>query len=87
MSVQWVVHIPPLLHTTHPAPQGDCVKARPGMFDQIGRAKHDGWAQFKGMVKGEAEARYAAYISEIDPSFKASSGAWRDIDGAEVLLH
>ena len=52
----------------------------------MGRAKYDGWFQFKGMARAEAESQYATLISEIDPAFKC--GAWKtDIDGSEVLLH
>ena len=70
------------------ATEGDITKERPGLFDQVGRAKHDSWSKLKGMTKAQAEANYAMLISEIDPDFKSASGAWkRDIDGSEVLLH
>ena len=49
--------------------EGDCNRSRPGMFDQVGRAKHDAWMQCQGCSKGEARDRYVKLITEIDPGF------------------
>ena len=49
--------------------EGDCKRSRPGLFDQVGRAKYDAWMQCQGCSKGEASERYVKLIAEIDPGF------------------
>lgn len=45
------------------ATSGDASGKRPSMFDPVGRAKHDAWAQRKGM---DAQTAMRAYIDLVD---------------------
>lgn len=45
------------------ATTGDATGSRPGMLDIKGRAKHDAWAQRKGMT---SDAAMTAYIALVD---------------------
>ena len=42
---------------------GDVSGKRPGMLDMKGRAKYDGWAKQKGMMK---DAAMQAYVDLVD---------------------
>jgi diazepam-binding inhibitor (GABA receptor modulating acyl-CoA-binding protein) len=45
------------------ATSGDAEGSRPGMFDLVGRAKFDAWAEQKGTSK---EAAMKAYVKLVD---------------------
>ena len=44
---------------------------RPGMMEVEKRAKHDAWATCSSLTKVEAQMRYVALVSSIDPNFAA----------------
>lgn len=46
---------------------GDCNTSRPGMFDQKGRYKWDGWNGKKGVNKEDAMAVRKGRMSTIPP--------------------
>ena len=54
------------------ASAGDCNGTRPGLLDVVARAKHDAWAQLRGVTSADAMRDYIAeavalpIISEID---------------------
>lgn len=37
---------------------GDCVGAAPGLFDPVGRLKHEAWARNRGLSRDEAMRLY-----------------------------
>jgi diazepam-binding inhibitor (GABA receptor modulating acyl-CoA-binding protein) len=39
---------------------GDAPSARPSMLDFVARAKHDAWAELRGLAREEAMSRYVA---------------------------
>ncbi len=47
------------------ATAGDVAGDRPGIMDQIGRAKYDAWAKRKGDAPGAAMAAYAALVEKL----------------------
>jgi acyl-CoA-binding protein len=49
------------------ATAGDASGKRPGMFDPVGRAKFDAWAQAKGMSPDEARAAYVELATSLLP--------------------
>ncbi|HUK14717.1 MAG TPA: acyl-CoA-binding protein [Thermoanaerobaculaceae bacterium] len=44
---------------------GDVSGDEPGMFDFVGRAKYDAWAERRGMAKDEAMRAYAALVDRL----------------------
>ncbi len=44
---------------------GDVRGARPGFLDFRGRAKHDAWAECKGMSDTEAMKAYVALVGQL----------------------
>lgn len=44
-------------------PIGD--RPRPGIFDQVGRAKWDSWASLKDMSKEEAKQQYITLVDSL----------------------
>lgn len=40
-------------------------RPRPGIFDQVGRAKWDGWAALNGMSKEEAMNQYIELVESL----------------------
>lgn len=47
------------------ATTGDIFDKRPGALDIKGRAKHDAWAERKGMSPEEAMERYVETVDEL----------------------
>lgn len=47
------------------ATAGDAGGKRPGMFDPVGRAKYDAWAEAKGMTGDEARSAYVALVASL----------------------
>lgn len=47
------------------ASEGDNLEERPGGFDFKAIAKHDAWANLKGMGKEEAMDKYVALIDDL----------------------
>lgn len=47
------------------ATQGDAAGSRPGMFDMVGRAKYDAWANLKGLPADSARQKYVDLISSL----------------------
>jgi len=47
------------------ATKGDASGERPGMFDLVGRAKYDAWAEVKGMSAGDAMQEYIDLADSI----------------------
>jgi acyl-CoA-binding protein len=43
---------------------GPCNTARPGIFDQTGRYKHDAWSKLGNMSKEEAMEKYIEIVNE-----------------------
>ena len=44
---------------------GDLCAAQPGFFDFVGTAKHEAWAQLKGLSADEAQRRYIALVQQL----------------------
>ena len=44
---------------------GDAAGTRPGLGDQIGRAKYDAWAKIKGTSREDAMQQYVALIDSL----------------------
>jgi diazepam-binding inhibitor (GABA receptor modulating acyl-CoA-binding protein) len=44
---------------------GDADDQRPGMFDLVGRAKHDAWKALTGTAQDDAQRRYVALVTEL----------------------
>lgn len=44
---------------------GDVAGDEPGMFDFVGRAKYDAWAERRGMSKDQAMQDYAALVTKL----------------------
>lgn len=47
------------------ATQGDAGDDRPGVFDMVGRAKHDAWAKNRGMSQEAAVEAYAELVDKL----------------------
>ncbi len=47
------------------ATSGDVTGSRPGAFNFKARAKHDAWAEAKGMSSDEAKTQYVDYVNSI----------------------
>ncbi|WP_266168242.1 acyl-CoA-binding protein [Dyella subtropica] len=45
--------------------EGDIRDAQPGFFDFIGTAKHEAWAQLRGVSREEAMRRYIALVHQL----------------------
>jgi diazepam-binding inhibitor (GABA receptor modulator, acyl-CoA-binding protein) len=48
--------------------QGDATGSRPGMFDVVGRAKHDAWKGLAGTDPQDAQRRYVELVRELQSS-------------------
>lgn len=46
--------------------QGDVCGVRPGFFDFVGTAKHEAWAQLRGMPREEARQRYIELVRKLE---------------------
>lgn len=44
---------------------GDVSGERPGMFDLVGKAKYDAWAELKGTSKDEAMQEYVSLVETL----------------------
>ena len=44
---------------------GDVKGAEPGIFDVVGAAKHDAWAELQGMSQAQAKREYAALVEQL----------------------
>jgi diazepam-binding inhibitor (GABA receptor modulating acyl-CoA-binding protein) len=44
---------------------GDADGKRPGVFDLVGRAKHDAWKALAGTPQEDAQRRYVALVTEL----------------------
>lgn len=47
------------------ATAGDVSGDRPGMFDLVGKAKYDAWAEIKGTSKEDAMKKYIAIVERL----------------------
>lgn len=47
------------------ATAGDVSGKRPGMFDPVGRAKYDAWAERKGLGKDAAMEAYVKLVDDL----------------------
>ncbi len=47
------------------AKSGDVTGNRPGMFDMLGRAKHDAWAALRGTPRETAMRDYMALVESL----------------------
>lgn len=47
------------------ATAGDVSGSRPGMFDMVGRAKHDAWSALNGLSSDDAKQRYIDLIASL----------------------
>lgn len=47
------------------ATSGDNSGKRPGMFDMVGRAKFDAWAELKGTSRDEAMQAYIDLVAQL----------------------
>jgi len=47
------------------AKSGDAGGKRPGMFDMVGRAKHDAWAALQGTPREAAMRDYIALVESL----------------------
>ena len=47
------------------ASKGDVSGDRPGMFDLVGKAKYDAWAEIKGTSKDDAMKKYVALVEKL----------------------
>ena len=45
--------------------EGDVAGSRPGLFDQVGRAKFDAWTKKKGTAKEAAKTAYVALVASL----------------------
>ena len=50
------------------ATSGDVTGDRPGMFNLVGRAKYDAWAQVKGQSKEDSMQSYIDLVEELKNS-------------------
>jgi len=57
------------------ASEGDVTGDRPGMFDIVGRAKFDAWAELQGMSCDEAKRTFIGKVSETAPGWKEAAAA------------
>jgi acyl-CoA-binding protein len=48
------------------ATQGDVAGDKPGMFDFVGRAKHEAWESRRGMSSEDAAEAYVALVEELE---------------------
>jgi len=64
----------------------DSAGANLRLWDVVGRAKHESWAQHKGMSQTAAGAAYAAAVSELDPSFRQPSETDDSDTGRRLLV-
>lgn len=44
---------------------GDVAGSRPGLFDQVGRAKFDAWTKKKGTAQDAAKTAYVALVASL----------------------
>lgn len=44
---------------------GDASGKRPGMFDMVGRAKYDAWAELSGTSSEDAKQKYVDLINSL----------------------
>jgi len=51
------------------ATEGDVAEERPGGFDFKAIAKHDAWANKKGMVPEQAVEKYIAFVGELEKRY------------------
>lgn len=51
------------------ATEGDNTENRPGGFDFKAIAKHDAWADLKGVDKTDAEEQYIALVKELQTNY------------------
>ena len=49
------------------ATAGDVSGSRPGMFDMVGRAKHDAWAELSGLSGDDAKQQYVDLVAQLTP--------------------
>ncbi len=49
------------------ATAGDVSGSRPGMFDMVGRAKHDAWAELSGLSGDDAKQQYVDLVAQLPP--------------------
>ncbi len=47
------------------ATEGDVKGQRPGLMDFVGGAKHDAWAEVKGMAPEEAMKKYVSLVERL----------------------
>ena len=47
------------------ATKGDVSGPKPGMFDMVGKAKRDAWAELEGTSKDDAMKQYIALIDRL----------------------
>lgn len=47
------------------ASNGDVSGKRPGMFDMVGRAKYDAWADLKGVSSDDAKQTYIDTVNRL----------------------
>lgn len=47
------------------ATEGDVKGQRPGLLDFVGGAKHDAWAEVKGMKPEEAMKKYVSLVERL----------------------
>ena len=52
------------------ATSGDVAGDRPGMFDLVGKAKYDAWAELKGTAKEDAMKKYTAIVEGLQKKKK-----------------
>ncbi|MET7394324.1 acyl-CoA-binding protein [Dactylosporangium sp. NPDC005572] len=45
--------------------QGDATGSRPGIFDQVGRAKYDAWKAVAGTSQEDAQRDYVALVNSL----------------------
>ena len=58
------------------ATKGSCSStSRPGVMDQVGRAKYDAWAKCSKLSNADARTRYVALVRSVDPSFTVGEEA------------
>jgi acyl-CoA-binding protein len=44
---------------------GDVSGSRPGMLDMVGRAKHDAWAELRGLASDDAKRQYVDLVASL----------------------
>jgi len=47
------------------ATKGNVSGPKPGMFDMVGKAKHDAWAKLEGTSREDAMTRYITLIDSL----------------------